>query len=268
MERMGTMNQKEFMETMEALLDLAVSKENCLLKEEVEEAFSQMKLEENQLEMIWKYLEENGVSISGREAVRKEKKVEEPEEARRFLEYEKSLLSIKRLTEKELEEAVSMLSFPEQAVQAKRLLANHFLPETVRLAREYGDRGVNRMDLVQEGSLALLEAMEEYEGGPLESYFEKRLREAMELFIKEQEEQMLLGENLSKRANRLSDISGELSEELGRVPTVSELSEKMGLPEEEIREIIKISMDAMSVPGAGENGESSFEESSEKADFS
>ena len=267
------MNEREFMETMSALVTAAAANENRVTEEEVRSAFSQMELSEEQFEMIRKYLKGNRVTVIGTKAQeteeireasegvgeienaesrgsnagKQEALGESPEEAAIFAEYERQIEAMKRLTEEELKEVAAMLLETEGRDRARNRLAEHFLPMTIRFAREYGGRGVTRNDLAQEGSLKLLEAMEQYKEGELEAFLEGELRKAMELLIGEQEGQSAIGEKLSSRANRLMDVSEELSKELGREPTAAELAGKLGLSEEEVKDVMKISLDAISV---------------------
>lgn len=273
------MNEKEFMETMSALITAAAANENRVTEAEVQDAFAQMALSEEQFQMIRQYLKASRVTvvdedaegsdlpgaeellggfeadaIDFRESSGPADTRESPEEAALFEEYKSMVLLLKPLTEAEVASLTEALlaekSTEAQKTQARNRLAEHFLPLTVRLAESYGSKGVTRNDLAQEGSLVLLQALIAYDGGQgssLEAYLEKEIRKALAALLEEQEGQNSIGEKITSRANRLMELSAELAKDLGREATPAELSEKLGVSEEEIRDIMKLSLDAMSV---------------------
>ena len=272
------MNEREFMETISALITAAAASGNQVTEEEVREAFSQMELTEEQYKMICQYLKENRISIAGvpeQKGKKADGRAEEeeqegtdikesPEEIRLFLEYERQIEEMDRPESEEIRRCFSPLP-GGITEEARNRLTEHFLPMVLDLAREYGGRGVSRIDLAQEGSLALLQAAGLYEEGELGLFLENQVRRAMELLLEEQGGQTSIGEKLAGRANRLMEISAELASELGREATALELAERMGLTEDEIKDIMKISLDAMSVLEAA--GDPAAEDFQEKEDF-
>lgn len=123
------------------------------------------------------------------------------------------------------------------------------LKAAVQLAEEYRDRGLSMNDLVQEANVALLLAAQEYEGGDFDHLFKARIREALEEAISAQDTEHKIEEEMAARVNVLKDISAAMAEELGREATVEELAERMKMTEEEIKDIMKLTLDAMSVGG-------------------
>lgn len=119
----------------------------------------------------------------------------------------------------------------------------------VGLAEEYRDRGLSMSDLVQEANVALLLAVREYHGGLFEEQTAARIREALEEALRIQDAEVRIEEETAARVNVLKDISASMANELGREATVAELAERMRMTEEEIKHIMKLTLDAMSVSG-------------------
>ena len=123
------------------------------------------------------------------------------------------------------------------------------LQDALKIAAEYRDRGLPMNDLVQEASMALLLAAGEYTGGDFKAQMEKRIRQAVEEALKLQDTEDKIEEEVTARVNVLKDISASMAKELGREATVEELAERMKLSVDEIKDIMKVTLDAMSVVG-------------------
>ena len=123
------------------------------------------------------------------------------------------------------------------------------LRQAVRMAEEYKDRGVSLNDLVQEANMALLLAAQEYREGDFKSQMEACIRSALLAALKSQDTELKIEEEMAARVNVLKDISSSMAEELGREATVEELAGRMKMTEEEIKDIMKLTLDAMSVSG-------------------
>lgn len=115
------------------------------------------------------------------------------------------------------------------------------------LAEGYKDRGLPVNDLVQEANLALFTALPDYREGSLDEFLAGRIRDALEEACRVQESEKNVAEEMRARVNVLKDISQAMSKELGREPSVAEMAERMRMTEEEIRDIMKLTLDAMSV---------------------
>lgn len=132
---------------------------------------------------------------------------------------------------------------------AKDRLLEGYLGWAVSLAEEYRDQGLSAGDLVQEANMALLLAVRGYEGGSFRMQAEKEIRTALEEALRVQREETDIEEEMAARVNVLKDISASMARELGREATVEELAERMKMTEEEIKDIMKLTLDAMSVSG-------------------
>lgn len=130
----------------------------------------------------------------------------------------------------------------------KRLVEGK-LGQAVGIAEEYKDRGLTMNDLVQEANIALLLTAQEYGGGDFNAQAEERIRRMIEDAMELQSTESRVEEEMLARVNVLKDISASMAEELGREATVEELAERMKMTEEEIKDIMKLTLDAMSVSG-------------------
>ena len=124
------------------------------------------------------------------------------------------------------------------------------LSAALEIARTFENQGVHINDLVQEASVAILMAAAEYDGGDFDGQMEKKIRESLEALIEEQKRETTIEEDMRARVNVLKDISAAMAKELDRAPTVPELAQKMKMTEDEIRDIMKEMLNAMSVKSA------------------
>ncbi|MBR5267965.1 MAG: RNA polymerase subunit sigma-70 [Lachnospiraceae bacterium] len=114
----------------------------------------------------------------------------------------------------------------------------------------YINRGVPMADLIQEASMELMMLVdEEFEGG-FEKLLESRICVRLEEVIKEQTSESNIEEEVLARVNVLQEVSKELAERFGREPKLEELAEYMKMTEDEVREIMKVTMDALSLSEA------------------
>lgn len=150
-------------------------------------------------------------------------------------------------TEQEIETLALELS--EGKKEAKNRLAEGCLKRALMCAAGYANRGVSLGDLIQEANMALLEALESYGEGSLADYLDLQMKKALELAVKEEEAEHQVEEEVLARVNVLEEVTKQMAEELGREATLEELSERMKMPSDEIREIMKMTLDAMSVTG-------------------
>lgn len=150
-------------------------------------------------------------------------------------------------TEEEIEELA--LELLEGKMEAKARLSEGCLKRAMMCAAGYAGRGVALGDLIQEANMALLEALETYCEGALASHLDAQMKRALELVVEEEAAERRIEEEALARVNVLEEISKQLADELGREATVEELSERMKMPIEEIKDIMKMTLDAMSVTG-------------------
>ena len=153
-----------------------------------------------------------------------------------------------------------------EAAAAGRLIEGN-LKKVLAYAREYEGKGLPMNDLVQEANMALTALAAELSGGLDEepersgesagagqSWFQemlcRRVRDSIEAALAEQEREAQIEENVTARVNVLQEVSRVMAGELGREATVDELAEKMKMTAEEIRDIMKVTLDAVNVETA------------------
>lgn len=163
--------------------------------------------------------------------------------------YMKDVENLPQLSDEEKEDLIMRLADGDSSVVED--LVNSQLLHVAEMAQDYRDQGVRFGDLIQEGNVALTEVISDYDGdGELESFNElvdEAVKEAFESAIKEQAESDKISQALADKLNLLDETTKKLSEKLGRVPEASELAKEMDIPEEEVDNLLKISLDVLSV---------------------
>mgnify|MGYP002601467171 FL=1 len=130
---------------------------------------------------------------------------------------------------------------------ARERLIEGNLKNALFFVQDYINKGVPMADLIQEASLELMMLADEGFEGSFEKLLESRIRVRMEEIINDQKKEADIEEEMLARVNVLQTVSQVLLKELGREATLSELAEKMKMTEDEVREIMKVTMDALSM---------------------
>ncbi|WP_034452242.1 hypothetical protein [Butyrivibrio sp. AE2032] len=234
--------EKEFAEILKLVTRTARENRNVISKEQVELAFSELELDENQLNMVFDYLSKHNIGID--EAVDTTENLTE-EETNYLNDYLESLEGLHNLSDGE-KEAVSMAAIAgDKEAQAK--LIENYLPLVVDVARMYSEQGVFLEDLIGEGNVALTKGvtMLDAVGEPseVEGFLYKLMLDAMERIIEENLAEDTGMQKVLSLVNEVADKAKELSEDLRRKVTVEELMEETGWDEEKIRSAIKFSGD-------------------------
>ena len=159
--------------------------------------------------------------------------------------YMEELAVIPPCTEEENRELLKRMKAGDR--EAKNRLVEGNLKKALFFIQDYLNRGVPMADLIQEASMELMELADEGFQEGFEKLLESRIHVRMEEVIREQKAEMDLEEEMLARVNVLQEVSKRMAEELGREATVAELAEKMKTTEDEIRDIMKLTLDAMSV---------------------
>ena len=130
---------------------------------------------------------------------------------------------------------------------ARERLIEGNLKNTLFFVQDYINKGVPMADLIQEASLELMMLADEGFEGSFEKLLESRIRVRMEEIINDQKKEADIEEEMLARVNVLQEVSKSMAEELGREAKLSELAERMKMTEDEVREIMKVTMDALSM---------------------
>jgi len=252
----GTMLDKsKFLEMLTSIVEIARTQDNTLSQEEIKEYFKGMELEAEHYDHIYAFLAENQITVKGflytPPAEQLEVSTEEEGEAKedsKFLKmYLEDLESITRVSAGEEEVLLKQLiSGEESAVKA---LTENWLFKVVDIARTFEGKGALLEDLIQEGNMGLLDGIQDLLGRKESIDGAEYLKESIERAMMDYIDELNDGDDWSNtvvaKMNLLSEAAKYLAEELGRVATIKELSEYTKMSEEEIEDILSLSLDAV-----------------------
>ena len=259
--------QARFDEKVKELLALAKKKKNVLEYQEISEFFADMPLEEEQFEKILEVLEQNSVDVlriteddvddeeimlTDDDDVDMENldlsipdsiSIEDP--VRMYL---KEIGKVPLLSAEEEIELAKRMELGDQ--EAKKRLAEANLRLVVSIAKRYVGRGMLFLDLIQEGNLGLIKAVEKFDyrkGYKFSTYATWWIRQAITRAIADQARTIRIPVHMVETINKLIRVSRQLLQELGREPTPEEIAEEMNMPVDRVREILKISQEPVSL---------------------
>ena len=266
-------HEVKFIEKLNALKELAHTKKNVLEYQEINNFFGDMELDEEKMEKIIEYLENNGIDvfqisddkddvdddiILGMEAdgegdeedienidlsVPDGVSIEDP--VRMYL---KEIGKVPLLSADEEVELAKRME--EGDAEAKKKLAEANLRLVVSIAKRYVGRGMLFLDLIQEGNLGLIKAVEKFDykkGYKFSTYATWWIRQAITRAIADQARTIRIPVHMVETINKFVRVQRQLLQELGREPYPEEIAEHMNMPVDRVREIQKISLEPVSL---------------------
>ena len=153
--------------------------------------------------------------------------------------FDETLLSISEI--KEINRKVSIGE--AKARRAKKEMVDANLRLVISIAKKYTNRGLLFLDLIQEGNIGLMKAVDKFEyrrGYKLSTYATWWIRQAVTRSIADQARTIRIPVHMNEAINKLNRISRQILQEMGREPTPKELAERMEMPEEKVRKVLKI----------------------------
>ena len=257
----------KFEEKVKELLNMAKKKKNVLEYQEISDFFADMPLEEEQFEKILDALEQNNVDVlritedetDVEEIILSEEDDVDVENLDLSIPDGISLEDPVRMYLKEIGK-VPLLSAEEEIELAKRMelgdedakkrLAEANLRLVGSIAKRYVGRGMLFLDLIQEGNLGLIKAVEKFDyrkGYKFSTYATWWIRQAITRAIADQARTIRIPVHMVETINKLIRVSRQLLQELGREPSPEEIAEEMSMPVDRVREILKISQEPVSL---------------------
>ena len=262
--------QQKMLTIMNELVELGKKKENVLELSEIEKVFADqgMELDDDKTEKVFEYLENKGIVAMVPESdteddiildVEDEPTEEELENIEMAVPDGVSIEDPVRMYLKEIGK-VPLLTAEEEKdlamkmeagdMEAKKRLAEANLRLVVSIAKRYVGRGMLFLDLIQEGNLGLIKAVEKFDyrkGYKFSTYATWWIRQAITRAIADQARTIRIPVHMVETINKLIRVSRQLLQELGREPTPEEIAEEMHMSVERVREILKISQEPVSL---------------------
>lgn len=242
------MEKDLFLKGMQELLEVAKAGGDQIRKEDILSYFGDLQITDEIETMLCDYFVEAGVRVEGYDRVpKKETQNEEETDPGVIRFYEEELEELGGSDPDKVRDFVSRLANGENV---QNELIESMLYDVALAAKKYTGHGVLLGDLVQEGNMGLMEAVYQLEAAdPAKAveFIMESAEAAMKSAVAEQQDMVSIGEQMAKKANRLDEAARFLAKDLGREATAKELADHLSMSEEEVKKIMKMSLDAISV---------------------
>lgn len=272
--------KKEFHEALAAMVEFATVSGNQINRETIHQYMKDIIEDESMYHFVYQYLTEMKIQVEGyspsisaplvpdiaetNEApVEVEhtpiKEITESNEALAFYEmYLDEMHSVKENINQESAKLLNQYLSGDKA--SAHLLVELYLPKVVDISEKFSGHGVTLSDLVAEGNLALLEGILAYPAElgknnimELENFLQIRIEDTLKTAIDTEVGSSRVSNHLAEQINALNDVSTEIAKEQGREATLEELCEKLALGEDEVKELMRVSINALTVTQTDED---------------
>ena len=257
---------KSFEDRKKDLIALGKKNDNILTFEQLADALKGLEIDNDSLDDLYNSLVENGIEVvseeassgsePGKEIVEEEENlVLSDEEITKDINiddpvrmYLKEIGRISLLSpEEEMELSVKIANGDESA---KNILAESNLRLVVSIAKRYVGRGLFFLDLIQEGNIGLMKAVEKFDydkGYKFSTYATWWIRQAITRALADQARTIRVPVHMVETINKMARVQRQMTLELNREPSEEELANKMGITVDKVREVMKISQDPVSL---------------------
>ncbi len=251
------MDENVFAAKIKELVALAKKKKNILEYKEIMDCLSDIELEPEKIDKIYEYLESQGIDVLGVAELEEDDSEKEldlsvaegsiniDDHVRMYL---KEIGKVPLLTAEEETELAKRMEAGDET--AKQRLAEANLRLVVSIAKRYVGRGMLFLDLIQEGNLGLIKAVEKFDyrkGYKFSTYATWWIRQAITRAIADQARTIRIPVHMVETINKLLRVSRQFLQDKGREPTDDDLAEAMQMPVDKVREIRKIAQEPVSL---------------------
>lgn len=256
---MKPLDEAKFAAKMKELLTDGRKNKNALEHREILDKLSEFELSPEQKDKVYEYLESNKIDVYSIEEPEEESDEDSGKELDLTISENINIDDHVRMYLKEIGKVPLLTAGEEVALaqkmeagdeEAKKKLIKANLRLVVSIAKKYVGRGMQFLDLIQEGNLGLIKAVEKFDyrkGYKFSTYATWWIRQAITRAIADQARTIRIPVHMTETINKLIRVSRQLLQEYGREPTDEELAFNMQMPEDKVREIRRIAQEPVSL---------------------